>query len=108
MVVRCTARLLAMLPTPALDEVPSGSDDWYASLLWIDRRKCLLLVHSGTLFPVFVADVRKPQLVAFGQFAAGAIFDALADEDLPADQLGPLDPPTSASPAPPVVRSSDS
>ncbi len=34
--------------------------DWYLNLLWFDRRKCLLLAHVGTLFPVFVADVRRP------------------------------------------------
>ena len=27
----------------ALSEVPPGDDDWYMNLLWIERRKCLLL-----------------------------------------------------------------
>jgi hypothetical protein len=32
-------------PAPAPDP-----EDWYANLLWFERRKCLLLTHSATLF----------------------------------------------------------
>lgn len=42
-----------------LTESPPSDDDWYLNLLWLDRRKCLLLAHAGTLFSVFVAGVRK-------------------------------------------------
>ncbi len=61
-------------------------------IVWIDRRKCLLVVHADTLFPVFVADVRKPQLANFGQYIAGTVATSLADEELAPDCLGPLDP----------------
>ena len=36
---------------------PDG-EDWYANLLVLDRRKCLLLTHPSTLFTVFEPDVR--------------------------------------------------
>ncbi len=48
MVLRCTVRLLDLLgkrDVTLVDDVPSD-EDWYANLLWIDRRKCLLLTHS--------------------------------------------------------------
>ncbi len=58
--MRCTKKLPAVLgaghtagPGPAPD-----AGDWYASLLWFDRRRCLLLTHAATLFSVFEADVR--------------------------------------------------
>lgn len=92
MIVRCTARLLKLLAPNELVELPPAPDDWYANLIWIDRRKCLLVVHADTLFPIFVADVRKPQLANFGQYLAGTVATTLADEGLPADCLGPLDP----------------
>src|SRR5207247_415481 len=38
------------------------------NLLWLDRRKCLLLTHAGTLFPVFVADVRAADLRPPGSY----------------------------------------
>lgn len=92
MIVRCTARLLKLLTPLEVSGVPPAPDDWYANLIWIDRRKCLLVVHADTLFPVFAADVRKPQLANFGQYVAGTVANALADEGLAADCLDPLDP----------------
>lgn len=90
--VRCTSRLLTVLGREAgvVDEPPSD-DDWYANLVWIDRRKCLLLTHAGTLFPVFAADVRKRDLVPLGALVAERAAAALADERLPDDVLGTLD-----------------
>ena len=92
MIVRCTARLLKLLAPGEIANVPPAPDDWYANLIWINRRKCLLVVHADTLFPIFVTDVRKPQLANFGPFVAGTVATALADEGLAADCLGPLDP----------------
>ena len=77
MIVRCTARLLKLLTPIEVSDVPSAPDEWYANLVWIDRRKCLLLLHADTLFSVFVADVRKPQLAIFGHYLAGTVATAL-------------------------------
>jgi hypothetical protein len=51
-IVRCTGKLLNLLGkhSVALVDAPATSDDWYANLLWVDRRKCLLIVHADTLF----------------------------------------------------------
>ena len=94
MILRCTARLLTLLGTQAatLNDAPPDDDDWYANLLWIDRRKCLLLMHAGSLFPVFILDVRKSDLRPLGPVLVGSIEAALADERLPLDSLGTLDP----------------
>jgi hypothetical protein len=92
--LRCTARLLDLLGKREIRvaDDPPGDDDWYANVLWLDRRKCLLLTHAGTLFPVLVADIHKRDLQPPGPFVAAHIAAALADERLPADLLGPLDP----------------
>ena len=94
MLLRCTARLLELLGTSQLVLVddPPRDDDWYANLLWLDRRKCVLLTHAGTLFPVFVGDVRKRDLQPPGPLLAARIEAALTDERLPTSLLGPLDP----------------
>ena len=62
--IRCTQRLLkAMRIRPRqLADVPVSEDDWYANLLWFNRRKCLLLTHAGTLFSVCVQGIRQPDL----------------------------------------------
>ncbi len=69
MVVRCTKKLLDLLGrSVSPTERPPGDDDWYANLLWLDRRKCLLLVHAGTLFPVFRTDVLVDELRPLGAY----------------------------------------
>jgi len=92
-IVRCTAKLLDLLDgrRVTLVEAEPNDDDWYANLVWLDRRKCLLLMHVGTLFPVFAADVRKRELQPLGPFVVRSIEIELARERLPADVLGRLD-----------------
>jgi hypothetical protein len=69
---------------------PSDAD-WYANLLWMDRRKCLLLAHAGTLFTVLVADVRKADLLPLGSLVIRLIQRELRAEGLPLDAFGDLD-----------------
>jgi hypothetical protein len=93
-ILRCTTRLLELLrPDDAtLVDADPSDEDWYANLLWINRRKCLLLLHAGTLFPVLIADVRARELNTIGSFVIDHIEAALADEGFARDALGVLDP----------------
>ena len=79
MILPCTAKMLILLGArpAALPDIPPSNDDWYLNLLWIDRRKCLLLTHAGTLFPVFVPDIRKADIAPIGPYVVGRIADAL-------------------------------
>ena len=74
MIVRCTKKMLDLLGgrSVSVGELPATDDDWYLDLIWFDRRKCLLLVHAGTLFSVFRADVRSPRLRRPARYLLGA------------------------------------
>ena len=76
----------------ALGEFPPQDDDWYLDLLWIDRRKCLLLTHTDTLFSVFRAGVRNADLLPPGPYLVAAIQTELGTERLPPDTFGRLQP----------------
>ena len=94
MVVRCSKKALDLIGSAGgpLSTAAPADTDWYLNLLWIDRRKCLLLVHAETLFAVIVPDVRKADLRPFDTFATNTITSALTEEDLPAATFGQLDP----------------
>jgi hypothetical protein len=94
MVVRATVKALGLLGQRAADlpDIEPSDDDWYVNLLWLSRRKCLLLTHAGTGFSLFVPDVRKSDLVAAGVFFVEEIRHALDAERVPLGALGPLDP----------------
>lgn len=93
-ILRCTARLIDLIGRRGvmLVDAPATDEDWYANLRWIDRRKCLLLTHAGTLFSIFAAHVRKPDVREPGPFVTGLVAAALASERLPTHALGMLDP----------------
>ncbi len=93
MILRCTAKARGLLGVRHLAEPEHSPDDWYMNLLWFDRRKCLLLAHIGTLFPVFVADVRKADLTPLDQWLANVVRRELNAENLPDSVLGELVPP---------------
>ena len=92
-VLRCTAKMLALLGARPKDlvRVEPSNHDWYANLLWLDSRKCLLLAQAGTLFSVFIPDIRKAELVPIGPSVVAMIHGELETERLSLDRLGVLD-----------------
>lgn len=90
--LRCTVKVLALLgvPGPAIGQ--ASEQDWYAHLVWVERRKCLLVTHAGTLFSVFMPNVTAAGLRPIGPSVVSAIQAALQAEGLPVDMLGQLDP----------------
>ncbi len=75
-----------------LSELPPSDDDWYLNLVWIERQKCLLLTHAGTLFSVFRVGVHVADLRPLGNYLVEAIEAELRAEGLPADTFSALEP----------------
>ncbi len=93
-ILRCTAKVLNLLGARTRDvvSVEPSNDDWYANLLWLDRRKCLLMAHAGTLFSVFVPSMHKADLKPIGESVIAFIEAELRAESLPLNRFGVLDP----------------
>jgi hypothetical protein len=94
MVVRLTKKMRDLLGgrSVVLGGFPPTDDDWYLNLLWIDRQKCLLLTHNGTLFTVFRAGVHSADLRPLGAYLVTAIDTELRAEHLPTDTFSQLQP----------------
>ncbi len=92
MILRCTKKLLTVIRPPQLTDCTPDGEDWYANLLWLSGRKCLLLTHAATLFTVFEPDVQAAGLHDPGRLVTGLITRELLREQLPADTFGSLDP----------------
>ena len=90
--LRCTKKLLAVLGGGVVVESAGASDpqDWYANLVSVDGRTCLLLTHAGTLFTLLASDVRVRELWALHGVVVGLVERELAAENLPADTFGRL------------------
>ena len=88
MILRCTKKLLTVIRPQQLIECKPDGEDWYANLLWLSGRKCLLLTHAATLFTVFEPDVRAAGLRDPGRRVTGLISRELVREQLPVDTFG--------------------
>jgi len=64
--IHCTAKLLKELgnqPLQKSDTEPNtGLGNWYANLLRIDRRKCILFTNEKTLYSFLIPKVKKENL----------------------------------------------
>jgi hypothetical protein len=66
-IIHCTQKLLKELDVPLIepDKIPSpteGLGNWYANLIMIDRRKCLLFTNERTLYSFLIPNVLKDDL----------------------------------------------
>ena len=65
MILHCTQKLLKELGNPPLqtpDVLTTGLGNWYANLLVIDRRKCVLFTNEKTLYSFLLPNVKKENL----------------------------------------------
>ena len=96
MIVRCTRKLLRELGIRGDD---LGSEqrsrdlfgDWHANLLHVDRRKCLLLTDTCTLFTVFVPAILKRDLQDFSGLLRASCARALSSHGIDCRAIPKLD-----------------
>ena len=81
-------------------------EDRYANVFWVQRRKCLLVTHAGTLFSVFAPAVAAADLRPLGAFVAPLITHQLVAERSPPPRSGHRTPPKRRSPGPPSANCS--
>ena len=95
-VLRCTAKLTKLMGLSGAElgepDSADGASEWYANLIWLDRRKCILFTHAPTLFAFLVPDVRKAKIVPIGGLLVDRAAFELVTEELPTGALGKLDP----------------
>lgn len=65
--IRCTQKLLKELGNPPLQSPDTTGDtgglgNWYANLIRIDRRKCVLFTNEKTLYSFLIPKVKKENL----------------------------------------------
>ena len=92
MILRCTKKLVTVIGLPVTDPAPvPDGEDWYANLLWFDRRKCLLLTHSATLFTIF-----EPEVTAAGLRVTDRLVTRLIERELASDSPRQIEPAVAA------------
>jgi len=71
-IIHCTRKLLKELDVPLIEpgKIPlptEGLGNWYANLLRIDRRKCLIFTNEKSLYTFLIPKVLKANLKSIEQ-----------------------------------------
>jgi hypothetical protein len=91
-ILRCTKKVLAIVgPPPEPPEPPADGEEWYANLLRLGRRQCLLLTHADTLFTIIEVGVTAAALRSTHRLITGLVQRELDNEALPTGAFGDLD-----------------
>jgi hypothetical protein len=66
-IIHCTQKLLKELDVPVIQPDNTSSDsqglgNWYANLIRIDRKKCLLFTNEKTMYSFLIPHVKKANL----------------------------------------------
>jgi hypothetical protein len=66
-IIHCTQKLLKLLkrdttPIENIPTNPEGLGNWYANLLWFNRKKCILFTNEKTLYTFLIPKVVKHNL----------------------------------------------
>ena len=64
-IIHCTQKLLKEMENPPLVDIhadTAGLGNWYANIIRIDRKKCLLFTNEKTLYSFLIPNVRKANL----------------------------------------------
>ena len=87
--IQCTKKILKELKVKPeeIDQQLPPLADWYANLLHIDRRKCVLVTHQSTLYSVFIPGLKKPDFLHFTEVVGQNLFKNLLQEEIPQEQL---------------------
>jgi hypothetical protein len=86
LLIRCTQKLLAEIPDRFVDQ-PAEGEDWHASLLRLERRKCVLFTHDATLYSIFVPGLKKPEFEHLDEVFGQRLFKTLLWDEFPQAQI---------------------
>lgn len=86
--IRCTKKLqkeMGLTKTLLTDDEPTFSylGPWHANLIYIDRRKCILLVNDKTLLNFIIPDVSRAQIKHLPELFRSLLVCVLAEENIP-------------------------
>lgn len=88
-VLRCTKKLLAELKITSVSDISDEDmlSSWHANFFRIERRKCVLLTHSTTLYCVLITCMRKHQFEFIGSEFRDRLYSCMRWDAFPESHL---------------------
>ncbi len=94
-IIRCTQKLFSQMKVPKSahysgPEIEAEIGAWYAKLVYIDRRKCVLFTNERSLAHFFVADVARADIANLAGLFRNGLRAFLSCEGIPWETINRL------------------
>jgi len=65
MILRCTKKLITTYGLLVVEDTADNKmfSEWYANLIYIERKKCILFTDSKTLYSLLLLDIKKADII---------------------------------------------
>jgi hypothetical protein len=89
MLLRCTKKLINTYDIAISNETSSENilNEWYANLIYMDRKKCILFTQSTTLFNIFLPNVKKADIGNIGEIFKSQLENSLNNLNIPSKKI---------------------
>ena len=70
MILRCTRKLIKIFNLTIVEDITSDDNifsEWYANLIYIEGKKCILFTESKTLYSILLPDIKKADIIDIGE-----------------------------------------
>jgi len=83
-ILRCTSKLLKELRIKPIEQAPEEIDqirEWHANIITVQRKKCLIITHSKSLYSFVIYGIKRRELENFNQeFSKHLLLNLFADQ----------------------------
>ena len=89
MILHCTKKLIKTYDLTIIENQSSNGklEDWYANLIYIDGKKCLLLVESESLYSLLLPNFKKSDMENIESIFKNHLIKALSRINIGQDRI---------------------
>jgi hypothetical protein len=80
MILRCTKKLIKIYNLPILEDITSNDNifsEWYANLIYIEGKKCILFTEIKTLYSIILLNIKKSDIKNIGEIFYKQLYRSL-------------------------------
>ena len=94
MILCCTKKLINAYGLSVVENFTNNKtfSEWYANLIYIEKKKCILFTESKTLFSIILLDLKKSDIINIGELFYKQLYRSLLQIGIKEDLIKSIVP----------------
>ena len=94
MILRCTKKLITTYGLLVVEDTADNKmfSEWYANLIYIERKKCILFTDSKTLYSLLLLDIKKADIINIDEIFYKQLYRSLLQIGIKEDLIKSIAP----------------